>query len=95
MGPHISLPIVNLILSTAWGLACPYSLTTSHSQYTPRLCVEYTRAQIKDSEDVTNRMHRCNIDVKVTLSESLICARVIDAEVMIDGGGLKQLNETA
>ena len=32
------------------------------------------RAQIKDSEDVTSKMHGCDIDIKVTLSESLICA---------------------
>jgi len=36
-----------------------------------------TRAQIKDPEIVTNKMYGCNIDMKVTLSGSLICARAL------------------
>ena len=38
-----------------------------------------TRAQIKDPEIVTNKMYGCNIDMKVTLSGSLICARAVEA----------------
>ena len=35
-----------------------------------------TRTQIKDPEEVTNKMYGRNIDIEVTLSGSLICARV-------------------
>ena len=34
------------------------------------------RAQIKDSEEVTDKMHGCNIDIEATLSESWVCPRV-------------------
>jgi len=36
-----------------------------------------TRALIEDPEGVTNKMYCCNIDIEVTLSGSLICARVV------------------
>jgi len=35
-----------------------------------------TQAQVKEPEEVTNKMYGCNIDIKVNLSGSLICARV-------------------
>ena len=40
-----------------------------------------TWAQIKDPEEVTNKMCGCNIDIDVTLSGSLICARVGDVGI--------------
>ena len=40
-----------------------------------------TRAQIKDPEEVTNKMYGCNIAIEVTLSGSLICARVSDTNI--------------
>jgi len=35
-----------------------------------------SRAQIKDTKEATTKMYGCNIDIEVTLSGSLICARV-------------------
>jgi len=40
------------------------------------LSTDNSRAQIRDPEEVTNKMYGRNIDIEVTLSGSLICARV-------------------
>ena len=44
-----------------------------------------TLAQIKDPEEVTNKMYGCNIDIKVILSGSLICARVVKYHIYCAG----------
>jgi len=65
--------------STVLNLAEPWSVVGSWQGGVTRtlLSCRGIRAQIKDSEDVTSKMHGCDIDIKVALSESLICALVI------------------
>jgi len=63
-------------------------MTKARFQYSPvMVCVgviipnishslRITRAQIKNPEEVTNKMYGSNIDIEATPTESLICARV-------------------
>lgn len=60
-------------LRYSWQRRVNISLLVQFNCSLPYPC---TRAQIKDLEEVTNKMYGRNIDIEVTPSGSLICARV-------------------